>query len=215
MKSKDREKNHYEVLNVSPQAEADEIRRAFRKGAFQWHPDRNPDDQRAEEMFKRINEAYRILGDDQTRRLYDRHLSNGGSTLGFSDRSGRWEGPFGRGQGPFPPGRGWGAGFGGCRRGMGGGCGRRRYASSMDGSYGRFSDPFEARPFFGFSENATLKLSREEAANGCERTIYVQSGPDRAGLVLEIPAGIENGSLLRVVTQGPRAREILLRVQVR
>ena len=69
--------------------------------------------------------------------------------------------------------------------------------------------------FYGFSEGATLKLSREEAASGCERTIYVQSGPDRTGLSFKIPAGIENGTLLRLVTEGPQAREILLRVQIR
>ena len=69
--------------------------------------------------------------------------------------------------------------------------------------------------FFGFSEGATLKLSREEAASGCERTIYVQSGPDRTGLSFKIPAGIENGTLLRLVMEEPQAREILLRIQVR
>lgn len=201
MKSTDRGKNHYEVLNVSPQAEAEEIKRAFRTGAFQWHPDRNPDDVGAEERFKQINEAYRVLGDEQTRRLYDRHLANGGSPLGFSDRPGRWNGPFGGGQGPFASRGMGGRGFGGCGRGRGGGCGRRRYASSMD-------------TFFGFSEGATLKLSREEAASGCERTIYVQSGPDRTDLSFKIPAGIENGTLLRLVTEEPEAREILLRVQI-
>jgi len=185
---------------VSPQAEPEEIKRAFRKGAFQWHPDRNPGDVGAEERFKQINEAYRVLGDEKTRGLYDRHLANGGSPFGFSDRAGRWNGPFGGGQGPFAPrGRG-GRGFGGC--GRGGGCGRRRYASSMDAS-------------FGFFEDVTLKVSRQEAASGCERTIYVQSGADRAGLSFKIPAGIENGTLLRLVMEEPQAGEILLRIQVR
>ena len=202
MKSTDRGKNHYEVLNVSPRAEAEAIKRAFRKGAFQWHPDRNPGDVGAEERFKQINEAYRVLGDEQTRRLYDRHLAKGGSPFEFSDRAGRWNGPFGAGQDPFASRGMGGRGFGRCGRGRGGGCGRRRYASSMDS-------------FFGFSGGATLKLSREEASNGCERTIYVRSGPDHAGLSFKIPAGIEDGTLLRLVTEGPQAREILLRVQVR
>ncbi len=200
---------------MSPQAEPGEIKRAFRKGAFQWHPDRNPGDVGAEERFKQINEAYRVLGDEQTRGLYDRHLANGGSPFGFSDRAGRWNGPFGGGQGPFAPRGGGEGGFGGCGRGRGGGCGRRRYASSMDAFFGRSSDPFEAGSFFGVSEDATLDLSRQEALSGCERTIYVQSGPDRTGLLLRIPAGIENGTLLRVVTGEPHAREILLRVQIR
>jgi len=68
---------------------------------------------------------------------------------------------------------------------------------------------------FGFFEDVTLKLSRQEAASGCERTIYVQSGTDRAGLSFKIPAGIESGTLLRLVMEEPQAREILLRIQVR
>jgi len=62
----------YETLGVSRTADADELKRAYRKLAMQYHPDRNPGDQSAEQKFKDISEAYDILKDDQKRAAYDR-----------------------------------------------------------------------------------------------------------------------------------------------
>jgi molecular chaperone DnaJ len=62
----------YETLGVSKTADADELKRAYRKLAMQYHPDRNPDDASAEHKFKDINEAYDVLKDDQRRAAYDR-----------------------------------------------------------------------------------------------------------------------------------------------
>ena len=62
----------YEVLGVSRSAAADDLKRAYRKLAMQYHPDRNPGDKSAEQKFKDINEAYDVLKDDQKRAAYDR-----------------------------------------------------------------------------------------------------------------------------------------------
>jgi molecular chaperone DnaJ len=62
----------YETLGVGKTADADELKRAYRKLAMQYHPDRNPGDKSAEQKFKEINEAYDILKDDQKRAAYDR-----------------------------------------------------------------------------------------------------------------------------------------------
>src|ERR1700716_2987999 len=62
----------YDILGVSKSADADELKRAYRKLAMQFHPDRNPGDQSAEHKFKDINEAYDVLKDDQKRAAYDR-----------------------------------------------------------------------------------------------------------------------------------------------
>src|SRR3977135_449993 len=62
----------YDILGVSKSADADELKRAYRKLAVQSHPDRNPGDQSAEHKFKDINEAYDVLKDDQKRAAYDR-----------------------------------------------------------------------------------------------------------------------------------------------
>lgn len=65
--------DYYSILGVSKTASADEIKKAYRKMAMQYHPDRNPDDKEAEAKFKDINEAYEVLKDDQKRAAYDRY----------------------------------------------------------------------------------------------------------------------------------------------
>mmetsp|Transcript_46132 Transcript_46132/g.100209 ORF Transcript_46132/g.100209 Transcript_46132/m.100209 type:complete len:216 (-) Transcript_46132:134-781(-) len=63
----------YQVLGVSKNASEDEIKKAYRKGALRWHPDKNPDDaENAEVMFKKLAEAYEVLSDPQKRSNYDR-----------------------------------------------------------------------------------------------------------------------------------------------
>ena len=78
--------DYYEVLQISRDATGAEIKKAYRKLALKYHPDHNPDDPDAEEMFKRINEAYAVLSDDEKRALYDRYGKAGleGQSGGFS-----------------------------------------------------------------------------------------------------------------------------------
>ncbi|HBH1935788.1 TPA: DnaJ domain-containing protein, partial [Clostridioides difficile] len=61
-------RDYYEVLGISKGAEAQEIKKAYRKLAMKYHPDRNPGDKEAEEKFKEINEAYEVLSDDTKRK---------------------------------------------------------------------------------------------------------------------------------------------------
>ncbi len=77
--------DYYEVLNISREATDEEIKKAYRKLALQYHPDRNPGDHKAEEKFKEINEAYEVLGDAQKRHHYERFGTAGdaGSMFDF------------------------------------------------------------------------------------------------------------------------------------
>src|ERR671934_2650178 len=64
-------RDYYEVLGVSRSASAEELKRAYRKLALQYHPDRNPNDPQAEARFKEVNEAYEVLSDQSKRQRYD------------------------------------------------------------------------------------------------------------------------------------------------
>lgn len=71
--------DYYSVLGISKNATQEEIKKAYRNLAFKYHPDRNPDNKEAEEKFKKISEAYDVLGDEKKRAEYDRFGSAGSS----------------------------------------------------------------------------------------------------------------------------------------
>ncbi|WP_419677495.1 molecular chaperone DnaJ [Aliarcobacter lanthieri] len=98
------EVDYYELLEVSKTSDKSTIKKAYRKLAMQYHPDKNPDDKEAEEKFKAINEAYQVLSDEEKRALYDRYGKAGleghgqrGGFSGFDDLGSMFEEMFGFG----------------------------------------------------------------------------------------------------------------------
>src|SRR3989338_5433765 len=83
--------DYYEALGLSRSASQEEIKKAYRKSALKYHPDRNPGDKEAEKQFKRISEAYEVLSDDKKRQLYDQYGADavqGGASAGMGGHPG-------------------------------------------------------------------------------------------------------------------------------
>ena len=80
-------RDFYQVLGLERSASADEIKKAYRKMALQYHPDRNPGNKEAEEKFKEAAEAYEVLSDPERRQLYDRYGPEGLRARGYSQPS--------------------------------------------------------------------------------------------------------------------------------
>lgn len=93
------EENLYELLGVSKDASQDEIKKAYRKLAIKYHPDKNPGDKHAEQMFKKVADAYAILSDEQKRKNYDQFGDPNGKSNPFGGFGGG--SPFGSGRNPF------------------------------------------------------------------------------------------------------------------
>ncbi|WP_176371600.1 molecular chaperone DnaJ [Desulfosediminicola flagellatus] len=77
-------KDYYEVLSVARDASAGEVKKAYRKLAMKYHPDRNPDDKEAESLFKECTEAYEVLSDEKKRQIYDTYGHEGLKSSGYS-----------------------------------------------------------------------------------------------------------------------------------
>jgi len=146
-------RDYYEVLGVEKGASAEEIKKAYRKSAMKYHPDRNPGDKEAEEKFKELGEAYEVLSNDDKRQRYDQ--------FGFAGVDPN----YGAGEGGA-----YGGGFGGF--GDFGDIFGDIFGSAFGGSGSRGQS--RNAPRRGENVGARLDLTFEEAAFGCEREVTVQ-----------------------------------------
>lgn len=204
-------KDYYKILGVNRNASQDEIKKAYRKLALQYHPDRNPNDKSAEDKFKEANEAYQVLGDAEKRAHYDRL----GSAYSQWQRQGGPQGGFN-----------WGEWTNGAPGGV-----RVEYSGDMDelfGQMGGFSDFFEQ--IFGGRRGGFDRGGREAVPQAYEQPVTIslkeayEGGTrlmqlDGRRLEVKIPAGARTGTKVRMAGVGPAARggqpsDIYLAVQV-
>ena len=148
--------DYYEIIGIPRNAAADEIKKAYRKMAVKYHPDKNPGDKAAEDKFKEISEAYEVLSDPQKRAAYDQY---GHAAFDSRSRAGA--------------GRGAGAGFHDpfdiFREVFGGGGGGGGIFDDLFG--GGRTDP--TSPQRGDDLRYDLQISFEEAAHGCEKEVRI------------------------------------------
>lgn len=180
-------KDYYKILGVERSASQDEIKKAYRKLAVKYHPDKNPDDKVAEEKFKEISEAYQVLGNADSRKKYDELGANWKQyeNAGFNG--------FGGGQGfsasgfsdffdMFFGGQGGGAGFD-----------IRDFMSN-----GRRS----SRPAKGSDLNATINMTLLEAYQGSQRILDLNGNT----IKITIKPGVRDGQVLRIKGKGNPGR---------
>ena len=154
-------KDYYDILGVSKSADDREIKKAYRKLAMKYHPDKNPDNKEAEEKFKEINEAYEVLSDEEKRRIYDQYgadaVNGQGGFGGAGGFGGGFEG-FGGFEDIFGDIFGGFGGFGGSRR-----RGPQKGADIRQSVRIDFKDA-------AFGKKIELKVNRSEECENCHGT---------------------------------------------
>jgi len=178
------QKDYYEVLGVAKDASADDIKKSFRKLAVKYHPDRNQGDSSAEEKFKEINEAYAVLSDSEKRKKYD--------TFGSTDFHQQYsqEDIFRN----FD--------FSGTFKDMGMGGGEDIFSRLFGGTFRRGSAGFRRSPQRGGDLSLEVGVAFREAAMGAERLVAFRRNGVREELKVKIPAGVDNGSRIRISGKG-------------
>jgi curved DNA-binding protein len=175
-------KDYYEVLGVPRDADADDIRRAYRKLARQYHPDINHDSD-AEERFKEVGEAYEVLADPEKRERYDRlgdrlrAGAEGPDMAGFEDL---FDGPDVR-----------------VEFGEGG------FSDFFERLFGEGAGVADGGPLRGRDHEAVLELSLEEALAGGRRRL---SFDGEGSFQVDIPAGVREGQRIRIAGKGAAGR---------
>jgi curved DNA-binding protein len=217
-------KDYYAVLGVAKTASDKEIKQAFRKLARKYHPDVNPGDKAAEMRFKELNEANEVLSDPEKRKKYD-ELGANWRMYEQAQRSGSGAGsPFGQ----------WSNSTGGGFRTMT----EDEVADMFGGEDSPFSDFFKTffggpgggstrtrarttRPTKGRDVEHEIELDLEEALQGSVQRLGINQDGQHRTVEVRIPAGVTDGSRVRVAGEGERGSgslgsgDLYLRVRLR
>src|SRR5271157_2185922 len=188
--------DYYKLLGLDKKATSEDIKRAYRKLALKWHPDKNPNNKAAEEKFKKISEAYAVLSDPKKREEYD--------TFGSADqfRQRYTQEDIFRGFDLNDILRSFGFGDAG-------GPGPRNFRTNRGGGFtftqgGSFSDIFDGErqrfsraPQKGQDFEYNLSITLEESVFGAEKKLALQKDDTVGEINFKIPPGINSGKKLR------------------
>ena len=217
--------DYYKILGLDRNSSDSEIKKAFRKKAMDFHPDRNKDNPKAEENFKQVNEAYAVLGDKEKKKQYDQFGADG-----FRQRFSKDDIFSGLNMDEVL------RNFGSMRGGPGG---------QFQGNFDQFADPFReifrggfSRPSGGDSRThpgnpfnksqskgkdieQEMILDFEESIKGTEKVLSLKRNGKLESNNVKIPPGIEDGKKLRLTGKGypspfgGKPGDILLKIKVR
>ena len=178
--------DYYKALGVDKKASPEEIKKAFRKLAVKYHPDRNPNDKAAEDKFKEINEAYAVLSDPKKKQEYDTYGSSGFHKQYSQEDIFR------------------GFDFSNVYKDMGAGGDDDIFSRLFGGGFGRGGGRggFRGGPQRGGDLEMEVDIGFRDAAQGAERQIAFRRNGQREELKVKIPAGVDNGSKIRIAGKG-------------
>ena len=198
-------KDYYSILGVKEDATQDQIKKAYRKLAVKYHPDKNPGDKKAEEKFKEISGAYYALGDEKRRKKYDNLRKMGAYTedfssaqgFDFSDFMGQFSG------GGFSSGSPFEDLFGDIFSSSGRGRSRDRYTYyySTGGGMRDSSARSGGEREVDTDSRAELPIPKTLAEKGGEAKFKLSSG---SSITLKVPKGTKDGQKMRLREQGSR-----------
>jgi curved DNA-binding protein len=218
------EKDYYKTLGVEKKASEEEIKKAYRKMAMKYHPDRNKGDKKAEDKFKELSEAYAVLSDKEKKKQYDTYGS-----AGFQQRYSQediFQGfDFSNLFREFGIGGGFENIFGQRGGHPGGGGGYKTHTFNRGGPSFDYGDPYAnyggaGRTYRGADQMYELSITLKEAALGAEKQLSFPSGKKTEKVMVKIPAGITTGKKLRIPgkgeegTAGGQAGDLFIQIKV-
>lgn len=206
-------KNYYSILGLNREATQEEIKKAYRRLALKYHPDTNPKDKDAEEIFKEISEAYAVLSDPEKRRIYDRFGSGQFRQryrpedifegFNFKDLFREFDLRFDE-----DISRRFFCG----RRGRG--CGRRKARFFRNSFFPNYPNGLRGDD----SAACDIHLNPAEALLGTERDILLEGGWGTQRVTIKIPPGVKNNTLLSLSLKGKQGNsqgdKFYLRIKV-
>lgn len=185
-------KDYYKILGIERTASQEDIKKAFRKLAVKYHPDKNPGDKKAEEKFKEVNEANDVLSDPEKRKKYDQFGENWAHFSEGASKGNSYSNPFGRG--PRGGQQYYNINEEDFENAFGGG----GFSDFFGNAFGKSGQGRKSGPVTGNDLQAEMVISFEEAYRGANKIFNLNN----QALSIKLKPGIADGQVLKLKGRG-------------